>query len=80
ALYPHLMAGQNIAVPLAMKRLSRSQRLPLVGSLLPGQKEIRTGIAHDVREMAGLLKIDHLLDRKPGQMSGGQRQRVALAR
>src|SRR5690606_9505851 len=26
------------------------------------------------------LKIDHLLDRKPGQMSGGQRQRVALAR
>ncbi|QKC82959.1 ABC transporter ATP-binding protein [Mesorhizobium sp. NZP2077] len=80
ALYPHLTAGQNIAVPLAMKRLSRSQRLPLVGSLLPGQKAIRTGIARDVREMAGLLKIDHLLDRKPGQMSGGQRQRVALAR
>ncbi|BAV46342.1 sugar ABC transporter ATP-binding protein [Mesorhizobium loti] len=80
ALYPHLTAGQNIAVPLAMKRLSRSQRLPLVGSLLPGQKEIRTGISRDVREMAGLLKIDHLLDRKPGQMSGGQRQRVALAR
>jgi len=80
ALYPHLTAGQNIAVPLAMKRLSRSQRLPLVGSLLPGQREIRTGIARDVREMAGLLKIDHLLDRKPGQMSGGQRQRVALAR
>ncbi|BAB49024.1 ABC transporter ATP-binding protein [Mesorhizobium japonicum] len=80
ALYPHLTAGQNIAVPLAMKRLSRSQRLPLVGPLLPGQKDIRTGIARDVREMAGLLKIDHLLDRKPGQMSGGQRQRVALAR
>jgi multiple sugar transport system ATP-binding protein len=30
--------------------------------------------------MAKSLKIDHLLDRKPGQMSGGQRQRVALAR
>lgn len=28
ALYPHLTAGQNIAVPLAMRRLSRSQRLP----------------------------------------------------
>jgi len=80
ALYPHLTASQNIAVPLAMKRLSRAQRLPLIGSLLPGQKQIRTGIAHDVREMAALLKIDHLLDRKPGQMSGGQRQRVALAR
>ncbi|TPJ39217.1 ABC transporter ATP-binding protein [Mesorhizobium sp. B2-5-13] len=80
ALYPHLTAGQNIAVPLAMKRLSRTQRLPLVGSVLPGQKEIRAGISRDVREMATVLKIDHLLDRKPGQMSGGQRQRVALAR
>ncbi|UCI22118.1 ABC transporter ATP-binding protein [Mesorhizobium sp. B2-1-8] len=80
ALYPHLTAGQNIAVPLAMKRLSRTQRLPLVGSALPGQKEIHAGISRDVREMATVLKIDHLLDRKPGQMSGGQRQRVALAR
>ncbi|MBZ9994427.1 ABC transporter ATP-binding protein [Mesorhizobium sp. BH1-1-4] len=80
ALYPHLTAGQNIAVPLAMKRLSRTQRLPLVGSFLPGQKEIRAGISRDVREMATVLKIDHLLDRRPGQMSGGQRQRVALAR
>ncbi|AGB45668.1 ATPase component of ABC-type sugar transporter [Mesorhizobium australicum WSM2073] len=80
ALYPHLTAGQNIAVPLAMKRLSRTQRLPLVGSALPGQKEIRAGISRDVRDMATVLKIDHLLDRKPGQMSGGQRQRVALAR
>ncbi|MBZ9992068.1 ABC transporter ATP-binding protein [Mesorhizobium sp. BH1-1-5] len=80
ALYPHLTAGQNIAVPLAMKRLSRAQRLPLIGSLLPGQRETRAGIARDVREMSALLKIDHLLDRKPGQMSGGQRQRVALAR
>ncbi|TPJ33035.1 ABC transporter ATP-binding protein [Mesorhizobium sp. B2-8-3] len=80
ALYPHLTAGQNIAVPLAMKRLSLTQRLPLIGAWLPGQGEIRAGIARDVREMAALLKIDHLLDRKPGQMSGGQRQRVALAR
>ncbi|TPL05355.1 ABC transporter ATP-binding protein [Mesorhizobium sp. B2-4-14] len=80
ALYPHLTAGQNIAVPLAMKRLSGGQRLPVIGSLLPGQKDIRAGISCDVREMATVLKIDHLLDRKPGQMSGGQRQRVALAR
>jgi multiple sugar transport system ATP-binding protein len=29
---------------------------------------------------AGILGIDHLLNRKPGQLSGGQRQRVALAR
>ena len=80
ALYPHLTAGQNIAVPLAMRRLSGTQRLPFVGSLMPGQRSIRKAIQRDVQEMAKSLKIDHLLDRKPGQMSGGQRQRVALAR
>ena len=31
-------------------------------------------------EVAKLLQIDHLLDRKPGQLSGGQRQRVAMGR
>jgi multiple sugar transport system ATP-binding protein len=33
-----------------------------------------------VREAAGLLEIESLLDRKPKQLSGGQRQRVALGR
>ena len=33
-----------------------------------------------VAEFSGLLQIDHLLDRKPGQLSGGQRQRVAMGR
>ena len=33
-----------------------------------------------VREAARKVKIDHLLDRKPGQLSGGQQQRCALAR
>ncbi|MCD6301488.1 MAG: ABC transporter ATP-binding protein [Staphylothermus sp.] len=37
-------------------------------------------IDRKVREVARLLKIDHLLDRKPSQLSGGQQQRVALAR
>ena len=32
------------------------------------------------REMAALVQIGHLLDRKPGQLSGGQQQRVAIAR
>lgn len=80
ALYPHLTAGQNIAVPLAMRRLTATQRLPIIGNLLPGQKAIRQGILKEVEAMAASLKIGHLLDRKPGQMSGGQRQRVALAR
>jgi multiple sugar transport system ATP-binding protein len=33
-----------------------------------------------VKRMAGLMHIDHLLDRYAGQLSGGQRQRVAVAR
>lgn len=32
------------------------------------------------KEMADLVQIGHLLDRKPGQLSGGQQQRVAIAR
>ena len=80
ALYPHLTAAQNIAVPLAMRQLTSAHRLPLIGNFIPGQKQIRTEIQKQVTEMARSLKIEHLLDRKPGQMSGGQRQRVALAR
>jgi multiple sugar transport system ATP-binding protein len=33
-----------------------------------------------VRNAAGLMQIDSLLDRYPSQLSGGQRQRVAVAR
>jgi len=32
------------------------------------------------RQIAELVRIDHLLDRQPRQLSGGQQQRVALAR
>ena len=80
ALYPHLTVAENIAVPLAMKRLNTWQRLPLLGGILPGTQQIRTRTALDVRHAAGSLGLLGLLDRKPGQLSGGQRQRVALAR
>ena len=33
-----------------------------------------------MNQVAELLQIKHLLDRKPGQLSGGQRQRVAMGR
>src|SRR5215217_5061550 len=33
-----------------------------------------------IDQTAELLKIGHLLDRKPGQLSGGEQQRVALGR
>jgi len=33
-----------------------------------------------IRSAAGILEIEPLLERKPGQLSGGQRQRVAIGR
>jgi multiple sugar transport system ATP-binding protein len=80
ALYPHLTVAQNIAVPLAMRRLSAADRLPLLGRLLPGAATRRAAIAQDVAAVARSLGLEAMLDRRPGQLSGGQRQRVALAR
>src|SRR6266545_5632339 len=40
----------------------------------------RPDIDRRVREAAGLLGLERLLDRKPRQLSGGERQRVALGR
>ncbi|MBD2100676.1 ABC transporter ATP-binding protein [Leptolyngbya sp. FACHB-261] len=40
----------------------------------------RGEIHQRVDEVAGLLGLNELLKRKPGQLSGGQRQRVALGR
>jgi multiple sugar transport system ATP-binding protein len=36
--------------------------------------------AQRIAQVAQLLQIEHLLDRKPRQLSGGQRQRVAIGR
>jgi multiple sugar transport system ATP-binding protein len=80
ALYPHLTVRENIAVPLAMRRLSAMERLSPFGRLMPGNSQKRAAIAADVLKAAESLGLDVLLDRKPGQLSGGQRQRVALAR
>jgi multiple sugar transport system ATP-binding protein len=40
-------------------------------------KETRT---KRIQEVAAMLQIEHLLDRRPAQLSGGQRQRVAMGR
>lgn len=44
------------------------------------QKKSTAEIDKTVREMAELLKISSLLDRKPDEISGGQQQRCAMAR
>ena len=44
------------------------------------RKVPRAEIKRKVHETAGLLGIEHLLDRKPAALSGGERQRVAVGR
>ncbi|NVK41425.1 MAG: ATP-binding cassette domain-containing protein, partial [Oceanospirillaceae bacterium] len=44
------------------------------------EKTEKQTIDQKVREVATILQIDHLLERKPKELSGGQRQRVAIGR
>src|ERR1700757_737655 len=44
ALYPHMTAAENIALPLRMRRLTARQRLPVIGGLLPGTTAARKEI------------------------------------
>jgi multiple sugar transport system ATP-binding protein len=48
------------------------------GLRLRGTDEVE--IKRRVMDAAKLLKINHMLERKPGALSGGQRQRVAIGR
>ena len=47
---------------------------------LVNRKVKREDIKKKTEEMAKLVQIEELLERKPGQLSGGQQQRVAIAR
>ncbi|MEP2437489.1 MAG: ABC transporter ATP-binding protein, partial [Roseibium sp.] len=78
ALYPHLTIAQNMMTPLRLRDLSTAERLPFVGPMLGRAKHQK--MLQQVQETAKVLRIEALLDRKPGQLSGGQRQRAALGR
>lgn len=80
ALYPHLTVRQNIQTPLRLRDLGFWERAPLIGAAMPGRRDKMTALNAHVDDVAQVLKIAHLMDRKPGQLSGGQRQRVALGR
>ncbi|TXI05710.1 MAG: sn-glycerol-3-phosphate ABC transporter ATP-binding protein UgpC [Rhizobium sp.] len=51
-----------------------------MGFALKLQGQDKAAIAKRVREAAGILALEPLLDRLPRQLSGGQRQRVAMGR
>lgn len=62
ALYPQMTVFDNIAFPLRIRKLPKTE------------------IEERVQEAASLLRINHLLKRKPKQLSGGEAQRTALGR
>lgn len=66
ALYPHLTVEKNIQFPLE--------------NLKGADKLSKEEMSKRVLEVAKLVQIDHLLERKPNELSGGQQQRVAIAR
>ena len=66
ALYPHLTVLQNILFPL--QNLKGADKLSKADMLIKAY------------EVAELVQIDELMDRKPAELSGGQQQRVAIAR
>jgi putative ABC transport system ATP-binding protein len=51
-----------------------------IGYGLKARRVPKPEIARRVDEVAALLGLSDLLDRRPAQLSGGQRQRVAIAR
>ncbi|NNG04251.1 MAG: ABC transporter ATP-binding protein [Inquilinus sp.] len=51
-----------------------------IASPLRARKADRAALERRVGEVARLLRIDQLLDRKPHEISGGQKQRTALGR
>ena len=69
ALYPHMTVRDNITFPLSNIKAPETGR--------PYSRAKRNAATD---EIAKLVQIESLLDRKPGQLSGGQQQRVAIAR
>ena len=66
ALYPHLTVKQNIIFPLQNRK---------------GKDKLsKEEMSEKAEEIAKLVQIDSLMDRKPSELSGGQQQRVAIAR
>ncbi len=66
ALYPHLTVRQNITFPLENRKGK--------------DKLTKEEMNAKALEVAKLVQIDKLMDRKPAELSGGQQQRVAIAR
>ena len=80
ALYPHLSVRANIAFPLLMSRFHWWHHIPGIDAIMRMRAMRDPEVAGRVAEIAEMMELTPLLDRRPKSLSGGQRQRVALAR
>lgn len=81
ALYPHMTVARNLSFGLERRRAHGSRlRSFFSRSYRQARREETEAIRARVREAAGTLGIEALLERHPRELSGGQRQRVALGR
>ncbi len=72
---------QRRAIGLVFQEHALFPHLRVAGNVAYGVRRLRRAERDArVRELAGRLRIEELLDRRPAELSGGQRQRVALAR
>ena len=72
---------RNIA--MVFQNYALYPHMTVYGNMAYGLKIARLSreqIDSRVRKAAGILQLDELLQRRPGQLSGGQRQRVAMGR
>jgi multiple sugar transport system ATP-binding protein len=66
ALYPHMTVFKNLSFSLNLRRRELGLDKPQIDA--------------KVRQVAAMLGIEDLLERRPNALSGGQRQRVAVGR
>jgi len=89
ALYPHLSVAENLAFGLRRSRPRRGLRRiqdGLAHCTAPWPRPLRVhsrreaAVQRRVQEVAAMLDLGTLLQRRPRELSGGQKQRVALGR
>ena len=79
----HDLPSRKRDVAMVFQNYALYPHLTVYGNLAFGLKEHRVPKVETdrrVREMAEMLGIEPLLDRRPAQLSGGQSQRVAMGR
>lgn len=79
----HLLRPQERNVGIVFQNYALYPHLSVYENIafpLRIRKEAQGDIRRKVRDIASILRVPELLDRRPAQLSGGQQQRIALAR